>query len=183
MVSFGDLLTLLLCFFIAIVAFHRHGSSQIPANDVPDTGNHEEKIDAGHFYQQDPSDGTPLALLPVSSPGTVLRLEPADFGGQEEQMTDEAEHWFRTAIKSEDYSLTAVRLEVCGNTSPGREDTGWYLSMRRALAMRRQLVDAGFALEGFEIELLGPDCSKLESKGGKKTVAALTLKTKRVIHG
>jgi hypothetical protein len=182
-VSFGDLLTLLLCFFVAIVAYHTKGDPNQSEKNRVTSENNTIKIDPGAMYQKRELSGTPLANLTESSESLVLRFEPADYNGLQEQMTDEAKRWFQKAIQSDDYNLSVVRLEVCGNTPPGQGSSGWLVSMRRALDIRRQLVDAGFSTEGFELELLGADCSKLESKGGKKTVAALTLRTERIFNG
>ena len=135
LVSFGDLLTLLLCFFVTIIA-------QSPLN--PRSAKSEalrEKQEAG----------TEFAPSVSRSLFKTLTLSQQDFqkdsGGIAQAL--------KSSVILDGYEVSKASLSSC---SPGVGETSWFEATKQALSLRRQLIDAGVASPRIEISVRGPNC-------------------------
>lgn len=152
LVTFGDLLTLLVCFFITIISH----STFNPADGVAEG----VKADSG----------TAIAILPVETPDSLelsLRFRERDFRANGVRMQVSARRRLKKAVNLEGYALTNGVIESCAKAADHNEEGNWALSVRRAFSLRSQVIDAGLTAEGVALRFLGESCGLLKPAGSR----------------
>lgn len=171
LISFGDLLTLLLCFFLSIVSFGPlNPNVELPKSDLT-TRTNSSALPA---EQKITRPGTRFALkthgrFAAARHFGELKLQIAeeeytDLGGR---LYEAAQQRLIKAVKSDSYRVVAAEVSSCSALSSER--SGWFQSVSRALEMRRQLVDAGISAQAVKVRVLGSNCSGLFGEGNARS--------------
>lgn len=186
MLSFGDLLTLLLCFFLSVLSL----SPLNPANEnrINVKENQEviqPKQDQPSVTRSNPGSGTALAKL--STAGGVLTpeqkasdsnmlellLSQDDFEGLGWDLKAESQLRVKNQVIGTAYPVRRVTIESCFGSVPGSEETAWAGAISRILSLRSQLIDGGLNPNLFAYRPQGPNCNELtQSESESKKVAA-----------
>ncbi len=163
--SFGDLLTLLLCFFLATLS----GSSLNPLSPAGieriKSGNHSSFMLKLYSSKQPLAYGTSIAQLSDGVLELTATFFSDDFVTLGETLSQNAERRFPDVVPS-GYTLEAVEVSTCYPSETGSISTSWLGSITRAKALSRQLIDRGFG--SIREEILGPNCRTL----GKQSAVA-----------
>ncbi|MCB0339681.1 MAG: hypothetical protein KDD53_08755, partial [Bdellovibrionales bacterium] len=141
LVVFGDLLTLLLCFFVSVLTLHPIGETK----HSKQTSENTAEISSAHSVEPDNAEleksGTVIAQLESQE---VLKrkvlLSELDFGDANEEHRGNLELLKNDLIR-EGYKLRSVQVSVCGHQEGAREELSWYVSMERSVRIKSQLVD------------------------------------------
>lgn len=177
-ITFNDLLTLLLCFFVSTITLGSSGTGNsagkseqleelIPKQellgerDTPITKNGTaiaNKVDAGSGVR--------------TGAGRVWLLSESDFNGL--TLSAEATKGLIELSKMEGKALT-VTAETC---VPGElpVSAAWQLSLERVLALKSQVLDAHFPPELLRLSALGPVCERLGTSESQDTAARITVR-------
>ncbi len=174
LVSFGDLLTLLLCFVLSLICYGHFDpkltieqQKAIPASE-----------DIGASAK---TSGTPLAKQldkpergMVSAPQEVktLALTAADFADPS-TLTGQAEARMHGLTAGE--KIKEAGIESCAEAS---NDDPWFLAMSRALSLRSRLLSLGVAESALRMRIAGSHCSEMRKTAGadKEAIALITMK-------
>lgn len=160
LLSLGDLLTLLLGFFIALI-----GSS--PLNPAVRSTNSEHSTSnsgGGSSRLSDAEVGTAIAELDMQTPETPVRhvvFGEDDFEAMGMSMRDGVYGSRVSAAIPESYRVSGMLIESCGGVSGASGASGWDGAAARALAVRGQAIDSGMDAKLIKVRLLGPDCAAL----------------------
>ncbi len=155
LITFGDMLTLLLCFFLCFVTF-----GPLQTKSLQDT-------------HSSPSSGIDLAkhmIEPAVAPEILTELAPADFGDSQEMLNPVGQEKIKSAVHREGYDLELLSFEVC----PPKDKQGpefWTLGI--LMELRSQLLDAGVPDERLEARILGTGC------GSEASLARLSATFKK----
>jgi hypothetical protein len=151
MVTFGDLLTLLLCFFCAVITLN--------ANNIKDLNT------SLNTSQRPRGDGTVIAAntqrqwFYFSEVPSSVEIKGALLKHQQEHPT----------LKNAE--IADIYVEVCSGSVGEPNQDGWSQSIERALAIKRQLLDDfGLADGRIALRSLGRLCSEIS--GSPKTEEA-----------
>lgn len=165
MVTFGDLLTLLLCFFLTIVSFSPLNSN----NDRPQTQMAVEKQDASGTTIASTSSEEEADRTTASSSGLFFYAE--DFVGEVGGLGGDVLNRLTSQLKMPGYltksaseSLGALLIEGCGE---GMDEESWLMALSHVSQIRGQLLDAGISRERIQVRILGPECRGLRSRAEK----------------
>lgn len=174
LLSFGDLLTLLLAFFISVFSLS-------PLNPAVRSAKNSER----HEQLSTDSRSDKPGFIPRAIPGTALAdigsgarsptqdvraskaehldiwLSAADFEEGTDELGIRAQARIRTQVIGNSYRVLGIKIQSCSELPPELEDIGWMASSRRILALRRQFLDAGVGAEQLRYRVLGSDCTGL----------------------
>jgi len=174
LISFGDLLTLILGFFVAVV-------SQTPLNPAfKPPINQESLLQNGVEIPKSEAGtvaGTQFAKAKAKKQvfkGFILRLSERDFVQSKNSLRRRAQYQLKKRVRLVAYRLSTARIESC---TEGLGNQSWLGSIERTLLIRRQLLDAGVAPRAIELGALGGNCRHF---GSEATKAKLDL---RLVHG
>jgi len=138
MVTFGDLLTLLLCFFCAVITLNAYNIKGLNVSQRPS------------------GDGTVIAASTqrqwfyFSEVPSSVEIKGALLKHQQEHPT----------LKNAE--IADIYVEVCSGSVGEPDQDGWSQSIERALAIKRQLVDDfGLAESRIALRSLGRLCSEI----------------------
>ncbi|MDZ4785048.1 MAG: flagellar motor protein MotB [bacterium] len=153
MITFGDLLTLLLCFFISLISFNG------------------TKIKGLVEKRHQNNSGTQIAKIDRET-------KPRWVSFSSEEVNSDAlmgilkERILAVSSKKE-IVITDSYLEVCSRNDELPAEWNWHESMTQALKIKGQIVDS-FSLqsESVKVRVLGPNCGALN---GKKTDSEVTV--------
>lgn len=148
--SFGDLLTLLLCFFLSILSlnpFPATKSSEVPAVE--------------RSKQQT---GTTLANASKEVKKREFLIYSHSAGADEQAFLKEVRGMLTASNIEQSHSITSVSLEGCSDELEQFEGESWFVSMDRTLSLYRQLIDVGVVSERIVLSSVGPWCKKISSK-------------------
>ncbi len=190
LVTFGDLLTLLLCFFIATMTLHpSHSPSTRRATARNSTISGKESVlDAGQRAL-----GTTLALTqdrqsvlhqpPEEKIEVKVALSDDSFAQVRSKLSDTAKRKLNNAVFTDGYSVRAVVVHACADKKRYAAEETASLSVERALKVRGQLIDSGVAPEVVRVRALGEQCAALpaHARGGNAVVVEITQVRKH--HG
>jgi len=161
LITFGDLLTLLLCFFLAIISLNSQKIKEL------------------------------VTKRTISSPGTLLAQPTSGEKrlwltlSENEVESDNLNSLLKTKLaglsKAEKIEIADVYIEVCDLSEEFNDEWKWHSSLERVLTLKRQVVDA-YRLPNLKMvaeRVLGPYCQGL-SKKGADVIAAIGLKLRKV---
>ena len=169
LVSFGDLLTLLLCFILSLVCYGH--IKPIPNNDL--TSLNDSKIKnpsvtkSNHI--QSHKVGTALALNREQEPkkkqfSEKLFFVATDFS-ESGELTPKAKAQLADFLATRETGQVLVRS--CS-------EDAWHGALQYALVLRKELFKGDLERKRLQVELLGGNCIKLNVDGGFN-VAALEV--------
>lgn len=185
LVSFGDLLTLMLCFFLSLVAYgHVKPASSGP--DVASTNCNDRQSDPNCVASNpEKVDGTSLANYQISSTSAgetlIFNFNENDFEAETGQLKLMAYDRVKTVVETKEYVPKTVFVEVCSTVG---SDGGWFDSLKRAVAIKSQLFDTDRFKLHLNIRSVGPYCESIEqAETTQQVFARLVFKGKQVIKG
>ena len=169
-VSFGDLLTLLLCFFLTMVSFGPLGSG------------HKEQANKG-LEPMDPAFPAPgRRSAAAAAPGIVLakslnvapRTESVrqfanrsfifaetDFDVEPELPDSRKREVMFEEIKTLSAKVVQVDVETCGGKADESGDAAWEIAGKRSLALGREIANFGVNPAQVRLRVLGQHCELL----------------------
>lgn len=167
LISFGDLLTLLLCLFVAnYKVAHTHASSQAP-----------EDIDNYQEVEVDKSHGTHIAKTLLTESISTLSFSSNEFDGGSGELTPKALKRVKSIEIPRGYAVSAVTAKIC---SEKKDEQGWHQIVTRALTLPRQLIDTAYPEHVIAVEILGADCSLLT---GAQDDTVAVIEVRQLKHG
>ena len=165
LISFGDLLTLLLCFFLTIVSFGPlNPKATLPIKGVTSQSNSvtgpEPGVGVGKLGA-----GTQVAQSRTSSTENQKELRLVfnveDFLEPTEKLVPAKVIELQKLIKTDGYSVGRVRLESCSELKS--DDQGWFQALSRGFYLRGQFIDAGIEPKRIELRVVGRNCAALKN--------------------
>ncbi|MBN8548945.1 MAG: hypothetical protein J0M12_06495 [Deltaproteobacteria bacterium] len=185
MLSFGDLLTLLLCFFLSIISF----SPLNPAHKSSEKVDKKQGVTKSKEHEVAPApaqtvDGTQLANLEGSDEKTTLLanmsvvdglrlwLQESDYAGLGWELGEGAAARLKSQVVRTAYAPKRVTIESCLESTLIGDETAWAGSISRILSVRSQLIDAGFKPGIFRYRVMGPHCAEIRAGGSGETAEA-----------
>ena len=177
--SFGDLLTLLLCFFLLQFSTTPKENS-VPGGEVVE--NHDqsqEHATAGLTpYGWSPR-GTLLAKPSTGSPLVEREFRREMFSQETFELNEDAGEELKNLVIPVGYEIDRAFITTCGDRTDQSESLAWTAATGRALSLQRQLVDVGISQRKLEIEVLGPHCSRARFPNvGERFAGLLSIKLK-----
>ncbi|MBX7139244.1 MAG: flagellar motor protein MotB [Oligoflexia bacterium] len=175
LISFGDLLTLLLGCFITILA----QSDLNPAHKTAANG--ADSASAVPALGTVSDGGIRLALRArehAVPPKRVFGFTARDFWRNGSELRRYQRTRLKRRAKLEGYHVAGALIESCGVT-PG--ERGWFDSIAQTLAVRRQLFDAGIEAHSVAARVLGPNCGQI-SRGDLRTRITLEFELNEALQ-
>lgn len=184
LVSFGDLLTLLLCFFIALIVLTREATPPASAAE-PVTPSQLSRIEVpGAVAALPRPPGTTLAANLEEQSRFELLFEEGDFEADGTALSSAARERIENAFAFAAYTPKPVRIVACGGGRGESTDAGWLESMQRLLELRSQLLDAGADMGRAELEPAGPYCNRIGGQQEQPPRALIVLEfMEELSHG
>ena len=169
--SFGDLLTLLLSFFIAVIGL----SPLNPAVKAKLTidGNKTNSVSDENRVHQDNS-GTHVAKIEEKQTSqrafksSLLRFARRDFVLNRDGFRRSAKWRLKKTVVLNGYAASRVLLMTCSGNPIGEP---WSRSEELALLLRRQLIDAGIKSALIKMQVFGPHCQRVGGEGVEAKVS------------
>ena len=189
LITFGDLLTLLLCFFIAVISLSGAGYrsfQEVQQSQVSDSGGlrgqkatvpNETSVGTGGTIVATLKSETGATLDEVEADGATL-LELGFSEVRNPEGTVEASRKILSPYLERRY-LKGVSgdIETCTVQMGSSEDPARFRTDAVALNMRRQLIDFGFPEGSLRIRSLGTECGHMgPGLRGKAPEAGTTLR-------
>ncbi len=158
LVSFGDLLTLLLCLFIAryeVINDKSGVTSRIQEQMRP--------------LKVSNKGGTHIANSKVRISPREVRFHHEDFDPVTGELMGIARERLNLNGIPESYHVKSVHLVLC---TGAQDDVAETRAKQRAVAIRRQLLDTGYPIRELDFEIYGPGCPK-STKGERKDLEGI----------
>lgn len=155
--SFGDLITLLMTFFITTISLS-------PLN--PATRNRVQSADTtGTSIALKAKEGSRLAQAGIVNDykELIIQLQDSDFIDQAELVKPEVMLEIKNSIKADGYIVEQLILAACFKSEWLQQELVWEASKQRTLALASQLIDSGLSNDVLELRVLGPNCAALKS--------------------
>lgn len=163
LLSFGDLVTLLLGFFVAIIAF--------ALQNPPQPQGKAEIVAAG---------GTTIAEDIANNPSRLsvreVQLLESSFDPITGELRGDDAKALIEQLNLSSIEVESVLIESCFNGQGAERESVRFAIMGRALAIASQIVDAGVGAESIQIELPTGVCTKNLEAGGVRVTARGTVK-------
>lgn len=170
LVSFGDLITLLLCFFICLVSF----SPINPANSS-NTAVQGDNSESNNQHTDTEDSGTAIAdTLPHSGKNKILLFEQ-DFAIETGSLVPSALLALKKGMVREGYEIDQAMISACGGKSVLNDDQAWRQAMSRVLAVRRQVFDGRTEELRLALRTVGGFCELLENDHNDEQQVAATI--------
>ena len=183
LVSFGDLLTLMLCFFLATITFKprlaptkdevTHRSNREISEVKPITA--ASALSGTHFANTHRRQGV---IFRSFSPKSVFdfRLKNSDFDSRTGLLRRSSALGLKRIVSSSSYSFGMIEIHSCVNEVTADVGEALQSSMNRALAVRGQVIDAGVAANLVRTRILGGDCLALPGEKAQKVVTVIRFR-------
>lgn len=193
-VTFGDLLTLMLCFFLALLSLG-------PLGD----GEKINKVKGVKLSMQEPGrvslnrvrGGLPgivlarrfndaTALAPprlLRERGYWLSFSERAYAGHQFELGAQAKHRLAKALRVKGYEIQGATVETCCGPPSVGEAPCWELSARRGVSLHGDLVSLGFKATDIRLRVLGRHCHALQGRERKASAARVGFEIKRVRNG
>jgi hypothetical protein len=181
MLSFGDLTTLLLCFFVSAISLSPlNPLIPQPQNDVS-SANFEPGTSIASSQSRE-------SLTPATRPPEFRYLDEqvleTEFDSKGPELTEAGRARVKERMKLDGYRLVAANILACsGRSAEKSEMKAWQLSSSRILGLRRQLIDVGLKPIRLSHEVLGPDCGVIATQGEPDVSGRIEAKFERITHG
>lgn len=163
LLSLGDLLTLLLCFFLCLVASSPLNPSYHRGNPVLDKEIGDDPYPAVPTVESQFESGTPFAISFNGATYKEFTLLQNHFGDSGE-FSNESKISALSVMDLDRYELEKATIETCTPAEGGARETDWYSALNHALSTRSQLIDSGIDEKRIEVSVLGPWCGVLGAR-------------------
>ncbi|NMC62767.1 MAG: hypothetical protein GYA55_06305 [SAR324 cluster bacterium] len=176
LITFGDLLTLLLCFFIALITLSGAGYHSF-REAIEDSSGENRGLGGNDamslFQERSKSIGTLIAKKDLSLRPGLVEIETSDatfveLSFRELDLTNstlaagEALKKELMPYFSRDYlKVQLADVEACSGQGLSGNGLSWSLAGAHAIQIWRQLIDLGVPAEGLRLRNLGAECSKM----------------------
>ncbi len=173
LVSFGDLLTLLLCLFLFQFS---NSSIKEPQNSSEDGVTHQNdttELSQGISEYGTRHRGTLLAQLESGTPVIESVFVTDEFILDNHTLRQEGADRLKNVEIPDGYGLENVSVLTFSCESSTPEALSWLESTGRALSIQRQLIDAGYDRKQIAVEVLGPHCYSERFSYSKEGMTAL----------
>ena len=160
--TLGDLLTLLLCFFLAVISFTSSEIIERRTNDGATTRMEGTSDAPGMLPRKSYVSGTRVA--PQMSRESVVDFTEDDFDLSGSEVQERGKKELRQIIKRIKGIKRATILSCSLRGS--RSEVNWNLSIALASGILGQIIDAGIDAERVNVQALGPICRGIEGKKG-----------------
>ena len=162
LMTFGDLLTLLLCFFVAIVSLSRHQhdadlveAAEFEASQITETIDEITRITAGASH------GAKIALDIDNRNLTEVLLEQGDVDPEKHRLNSAGEQVMEKAIRLVSYPIRSIVIETCSRRGNAEAAIAWHESVSMSLGIQRQIHDMSVGSPQFKVRSAGPYCNTL----------------------
>lgn len=152
--TFGDLLTLILCLFLVLIASNpvikpaaREINSGTWNGNEPAAGHDSSAVGAGTTVATEEDVKAPVAVY----------LRGDDFVAVPLQLKQSAAENLKKQVRLGGYLASRALIRICGTEE--QKKLWWRLS-ERAMTIRRQLIDEGMDPEQVGVRLLGRACDQ-----------------------
>ena len=184
LVSFGDLLTLLLCFFLSLIALgplnRRYQKDQ--ARQTPETRRVIQMLKLP--IQAAEQAGIAIAFSRSGSPSLRFVFNEIDFPADADGLLPAVLERMTNVVKSTDYQIEQISIEVCQNSVGAPVEGSWSESALRSLSLKSQLLDAGIKGGMVRLRSLGAHCDGLQTlKGELRGTAQVTFEFLKTANG
>ncbi|MCO6430370.1 MAG: flagellar motor protein MotB [Deltaproteobacteria bacterium] len=179
MVSFGDLLTLLLCFFISIISLSPLNPAASSSQDGINASSDGTNLPIEAPQQRITSSGTQLAEvnfisgkagLPLGE--VVLAFSGKDFSPYGGELLGDGQKAIKSLFAEGSYLAGPVVIESCSTEFVGGSEIAFEKAARRAASLKRHLIDTRPAAE-FRFRNAGSRCSALPGADSAKWIEAV----------
>ncbi|MDC0359073.1 hypothetical protein OAO01_09675, partial [Oligoflexia bacterium] len=190
--TFGDLLTLLLCFFLCVITFSPPTTQQeTPLHNTSSrnlTRNQPEAVEP----KPDQPAGTLIAPLMSEFKALEIRFTEADYIEGTTRLSGSALARLRNEINSDGYRAMEMLIAACAPDHSAGSAQSWFSSTGRVFNLRGQLLDARMDTTGLQLQVLGAQCAGLGAglesaeeaqPHGEMVVALVQMKLKRMTNG
>ncbi|MCB0320380.1 MAG: hypothetical protein KDD60_05585 [Bdellovibrionales bacterium] len=149
LLSLSDLLTLLLAVILvthklqSVTKFEKNSQ-----NDIP-------KI------------GTGIAIPSIERKTKNLVFVSSDFKRSDEGVEVIAGRHLKSLRKYLSEAPSEIRVESCSPAVQGAEGESWFLSLAQVMTLHRQYIDTEGRSDSVHLHLLGPECERIRSQGGR----------------
>lgn len=164
-VSFGELLTLLLCFFLLAMSLSPLNPAVRSARDK--SGTIIDKSGTNNATSGAP--GTRLAISKIEGGDLTLlqhRFAPGDFDQSSGALSESGLEKAKRIVVPEGYDLKRISVEFCSTASAEGELGREARSLSGLMSIKRQLFGAGFEKSSFRLAPESGSCSEAEWAGG-----------------
>ncbi len=172
--SFGDMLTLILCFFLTVVSLG-------PLNTASARNNEDKLTKNKHNL------GTTIAKSEEDELRKEISFEETVFSSNPDNQIFGLSELVNELIDTETYRIKSVSIETCNAELETKEGQSWHVSMQRALALNSQLIDTKIATPKVSLRAVGPWCALLakpDTTGKYENIAAkLVFELDKVNNG
>ena len=162
LISFGDLLTLLLCTFVLVLATNDSESAPQLGHNQANLLNIQSAREHSAHNRPQSETGTSLAFQLDSEPWRTLDLVQSDFNFIKGTLSAEALGKLRGLLESVTYPILQVQIEACGPGAVAPDIQSWNTSFEHALLTRSQVIDMDVSPKLLRIRVVGPHCDSLE---------------------
>ena len=164
LLSFGDLVTLLLGFFVAIIAYAMQNPPKPPPAVPP----------------QEAYSGTTLAVIPAKDAEVTVRrtviLPEEAFDSESGELLDKWRNMLKMNINAEEIRITESSIFGCVGDLKGGLEQHRFAVMGRTLAVTGQVLDMGAPSNALQVETPGEVCEAGISPGAVRVTVTGTQK-------
>lgn len=183
LITFSDLLTLVLGFFLVVISLSDIGKRTPPVEVATDNPN-AVTVSAA---RGDRESGTAIAEVITSPSVSEFHLRSSDFENGSAALDSDRLEKIKKAVALTGYKESQIRIETCSESGGEQDGQNWFIALGRVSALRRQLLDAGVGGNPIEMRVLGAHCHLLAAAGGAGgtdgTEAVIRISKRYVAHG
>lgn len=174
LVGFGDLLTLILCFFVSVISLSSPKINQITEIKHESSANYpDSKLESGDNLQL-AQDGTEIAFIDMSEEGGLIKRDFEKIVFYQDQfehssyvLRAEPLLSLKETIDRTSYNVNRLKIETCSHVQMSETNESFEESSKLLLALKRQVFDTLPESKGAKV-LLGSfssECRTAESGG------------------
>lgn len=152
--TFGDLLTLILCLFLVLIASR---PTIDPNSKEIKSGTWEGIEQSTGVYPAGAAAGTTVAKQEDVNAPVAVYLRGDDFAAGSMKLSQQAAENLKKQVRFGGYLASRALIRVCG--SEDNRKLWWHIS-ERAMIIRRQLIDEGIGADQVGLQLLGKACDQ-----------------------
>lgn len=184
LVSFGDLLTLLLCFFLAIVSMSPLNPHVSSNKKTDSSATYAKNIRPPEVIAENMNDGITLALSLAEevngAPITEFQehwLKETDFVDQGMHLMPEKLKMIKKLVVESNYLLRNVEIETCEKPPLTKIREHGSPGLERGLNIRRQVLDVASVSDpsAIRVSVVRGECSELSSESNGKLSAVVRV--------
>lgn len=153
LVSFGDLLTLLLCFFISLIALSPPKIEQL--------------------FTSSESSGTQSASQPHIEALDRRFVFSSNEVNDSKRFVAEVRSRLEKAVDLKTYDISTAKLEICYWDETATNEEMWLAALGRSIDLKRHLLDTIDSDDGVAVRIVGPLCNVLRQSSTEEEVAAV----------